>query len=128
MTGGVYAVTALARAKDDEQDYTLIVLLSDPMPMPPLPPGASDSARIVATGFKELLGLRSLRDPGSATPYSWDFAAAWNGIGRKVAGSALRALRAARLIEQVDERRVGAKKILLYLPGPGIGCPRSGAA
>ena len=89
-----------------------------PVPMPPAlarPP----SVRRVADGFRLLLGLRWLADPGAATPFTREFAAAWCGVSWRTAGNAIAALRDLDVIRKVDEHRAGGRSMNLYLPGEG---------
>lgn len=104
--------------------------LLEPMPvvLPPLPAGVAPSTRRVSGGFRLLLGLRWLREPGTPAPFTRRFAAAWSEVGERAAGEAITELVALGIIEKVDEHQAGARTIRLYLPGAGRPTPNRRSA
>jgi hypothetical protein len=74
---------------------------------PPSLRGDSAEAHGVAKGFALLLALRDLRDGGPA-PFTWDFAAAWCGMGRRQAGDGIRQLVRGGVLVEAGYHR-GAK-------------------
>jgi Bifunctional DNA primase/polymerase, N-terminal len=87
--------------------------------LPNIPAKSSATLRKVREGFELLLGLRWLRDPDTATPFTRLFASAWCGVGERLAGEAIAELLRLGVIEQADVHCVGPKAMRLFLPGSG---------
>jgi hypothetical protein len=109
--------------------YEAGVLLPMRVELPPLPAGIVPSFRKVAEGFRLLLGLRWLREPGTPAPFTRRFVAAWSEVGERAAGEAICGLVALGIIEKVDEHRgAGVRTTNLYLPGTGHPTPNQRSA
>jgi hypothetical protein len=91
--------------------------------LPSLPADAARSIRRAADGFRLLLGLRWLREPGTPTPFTRAFAAPWSGLGERAAGEAIAELVGRGIIQKVGEHRAGVRTMALYLPGTGQPTP-----
>lgn len=92
----VWLIRALAEAKF----IKLPVIMA-----PKLPEDAPSVARDVYEGFRLLLAVRSVYNPQqSAAPFSWDFAAAWTGRGRRQVGEAIKWLMSRGYMTRVAAR------------------------
>ena len=85
--------------------------------MPWFPDGVPPAVRIVAEGFRLLLGLRWLRGFGEPTVFTRKFAAAWCEVSEQQARDAIAQLRQFGVIQIVGTTRVGSHDANLYLPG-----------
>lgn len=90
-----------------------------PVPMPPLPSGSTEPMRKVYGGFRLLAGLRRLREPGEAFPFTREFAGPWCGIGVGAARAAIDALIKAGVIRRAGGAPMygGTKTTWHFLPG-----------
>jgi CRP-like cAMP-binding protein len=92
-----------------------------PVPMPRLPARATREARRVAAGFKLLLGLRWLHDPGEPAPFTFKFIAAWCGVTQMAARRALGELVKCGIVIKGDPDHIVVNnlKMNLYTVGAG---------
>lgn len=114
-------VVWMIRALADAKLVTLPVIMAPKLP--------EDAPAIVCDtyhGFRELLAVRSVYGPQqTAAPFSWDFAAAWTGRGRRQVGEALRWLMKRGYLTRVAARgdEYGGGRLQAGLLA--IGTPRS---
>lgn len=104
--------------------YEAGVLEPMPVDLPRLSANTRDSVVKAAEGFRLLLGLRWLREPGTPAPFTRSFAAPWCELGERAAGEAITELRELGIIQKVDEHRAGCKTTCLFMPGDGQQRPR----
>jgi hypothetical protein len=83
--------------------------------LPPLPPGVAASVCRVADGFRLLVGLRWIHEPGEPTPFTRGFAKFWCAVGERQAGEAISVLTNAGVIERVGQH--SRSRISLFMPG-----------
>lgn len=88
-----------------------------PLPMVPLPPGASSSMRKVYEGIKLLFGCKWLYAPEEPSALSWRFTAGWCGVAPGTAASALKMLVARNIVAPVGQHPAAyGKTMATYLP------------
>ena len=85
-----------------------------PVNKKPLPKEAAPTVKKVYEGFRLLLGCKWLYSPGEPTPFSWGFARAWCGVGRRQAGEAIKYLLKHGYIMIVNEERLRGKEMALF--------------
>jgi len=85
---------------------------------PSLPGGVKSSVRRVYEGFWDLLSLKFLVEQ-EPSPYAWEFAASWTGVGKRAVGTAMRWLLGAGFIRFVKHFGSEAKgnRVVLFLLG-----------
>lgn len=91
-----------------------------PVPMRPLPTGASSSLRRVYAGVRLLFGCKWRYTPNAPTPLSWRFVADWCGVSQETVGAAIRTLIAEQIIHQVGSYRTHGQEMALFVP---TACP-----
>jgi hypothetical protein len=97
--------------------YDAALIEAVPVLLGPLPDDATEAAERVWTGFARLVGLRWLTHQGQPVPYTRAFAAAWSDVSPGTADKAINAALSSGLFRQVAERRLGARRLRLFLPG-----------
>jgi hypothetical protein len=88
------------------------------VPLPPMPPGASEDVRSAYRGLRLLFGLRRTAGDESPTPFTPRFAIAWSGISSyKRARNAIAALEDAGVIVVEGTASSFGRDYPLFVPG-----------